>query len=284
MRWLRGLWIEVVFVALLLSVGAAMAGATPRLESEAAGLVVLFLSHLVILLPLTFLISRSALAGWWLALVAALAAGGARLLAEGWERVLLGASPLLVMPPLAIEGGLLLAGTVLIVVLARNQWRSSLRPGWREPVAAAPTLGALALAYALGYTAVVAALTGAGMSYREAESPGVGMLLASGMGRGALMVAFAAPLAFSLFGRRVKNAAGAGVLMGIAGGVVPHLATARELSVAVVAGGVLQGVLGFLLGWGLVRLTRPPLVEVGSSGARPVVQEEGDSETPAASP
>ncbi len=272
MRWLRGLWIELMFVALLLSVGAAMAGATPPLRSETASLAVLFLSHLAVLLPLAFLVLRSALDGWWLALAAALAAGGARVLAEGWERALLGASPVGLVPPLAIEGGLLLAGTVLIVALARNWQRSPSRLGWRESLVAAPTAGALALAYALGYTGVVAALTRAGMSYRDAESPGVGVLLASGMGRGALMVACAAPLAFSLFGRRVKNGAGVGALLAIAGGVVPHLATSRELGVAVVAGGVLQGVLGLLLGWGLVRFTRPPLVEVGSSGARPVVQ------------
>lgn len=284
MHWLRRLWIEVMFVALLLSVGAAMVGDTPRLRPEAAGLVVLFLSYLAILVPLTFVILRSALAGWWLAAVAILAAGGARLLAEGWERLLLGASPLGVMRPLAIEGGLLLAGTVLIVVLARSWRRSPSRLGWRELLAAAPTVGALALAYALGYTGVVAALTRAGMNYRGAESPGLGVLLASGMGRGALMVACAAPLVFTLFGRRVKNGAGVGALLAIAGGVVPHLATARGLSAAVVAGGLLQGVLGFLLGWGLVRFTRPPLVEVGSSGARPAVQEEGSSEAPAASP
>lgn len=264
-RWLRQLWIDVVFVALLLSVGAAMDGETPRLRPEAAGLVVLFLSYLAILVPLTFLILRSALAGWWLAAAAILAAGGARLLAEGWERLLLGAS----------LGG---------VVLARDWRRSPSRPGWRELVAAAPTAGALALAYALGYVAVAAALTRAGTGYRGTASPGLGMLLASGMGRGALMVACAAPLVFTLFGRRVKNAAGVGALLAIAGGVVPHLAMARGLSAAVVAGGVLQGVLGFLLGWGLVRFTRPPLVEVGSSGARPAVQEEGSTEEPAASP
>jgi len=283
-RWLRQLWIDVVFVALLLSVGAAMDGETPRLRPEAAGLVVLFLSYLAILVPLTFLILRSALAGWWLAAAAILAAGGARLLAEGWERLLLGASLGGVVRPLAIEGGLLVVGAVLIVVLARDWRRSPSRPGWRELVAAAPTAGALALAYALGYVAVAAALTRAGTGYRGTASPGLGMLLASGMGRGALMVACAAPLVFTLFGRRVKNAAGVGALLAIAGGVVPHLAMARGLSAAVVAGGVLQGVLGFLLGWGLVRFTRPPLVEVGSSGARPAVQEEGSTEEPAASP
>lgn len=282
--WLRHLWIEVVFVTLLLSAGAAVSDATPPLQPEVASLVVLFLSYLAVLTPLTFLIVRSSLAGWWLALAAVLAVGGAPLLAEGWERVLLGASPLRVVRWLTIEGGLMVAGALLIVMLASTRWRSSLRPGWRELVQAAPVGGALALGYALGYALVVAILTGSGMSYREAASPGLGILLASGVGRGVVMVALVAPLAFSLFGRRAKNAAGVGALLALAGGVVPHLATARGLGAAVVAGGLLQGALSFLLGWGLVRLTRPPLVEVGSSGARPVVQEEGDTEAPAASP
>lgn len=278
---MRELWVEVVFVALLLSAGAAMLGVAPRLESETASLVVLFLSYLAVLGSVTFLILRSTLAGWWLAVVAVLAAGGGRLLADGVERVLSGASPAAVARVLAVQGGLIAAGVVIVVLLARGWRRSPLRLRRSEVVAATPAGAALAVAYALGYVLAVWGLSAAGVTYRGTAAPGLSHLVLAGLARGVVMVACSVPLVLTLLGRRVKNSLGVGALLGLAG-IAAHLAAARSLAGEMLAGAVVQGLLGFVLGVALVRLTRPPLVERESSSERAAVQEEESPGTPAA--
>lgn len=280
MRWVRELWVEVILVALLVSAGSAMLGAAPRLGSEAANLAVLFLSHLVVLATATFLIFRSTLAGWWLAALAVVAVAGVRLLADGIERMLLGAPPAAVAHTLAVQGGLTAAGLVIIVLLARGWRRSPPRFKRTDLAAAAPAGATVAAAYALGYVLAIWAFSAAGMTYRGAAAPGLLLLLGGGLARGAVMVACSAPLVLTLLGRRVKNSLGVGALLGL-GGIAAHLAAARALSGEMIAGATVQGLLGFLLGVALVRLTRPPLVERESSWERAAVQVESAA-TPAA--
>gem|GEM_PF-2633634 len=274
MGWVRELWVEVMFVAVLVSAAGALLQASPRLEPEAVALTVLFLSHLVVLGAATFLIVHSTLAGWWLAGLAFLAVAGPRLVADGVERVLLGASPAEVIRRLAVDGTLTAAGVVLVVVLARGWQRGRLCLKRAELVSMVPAGATLTVVYACASALAVWALAVAGLAFRGAAAPGAPLLLAAGLARGAVMVAFAAPLLFTLLGRRVKNALAVGALLGL-GTVAAHLATARSLSWEMLAGAVVQGVLSFLLGVALVRWTRPPVMERQSSSEQAeVVHEE----------
>ncbi len=272
MRWVRELWIEVVFVALLVSAGSATLGVLPRLGHEAVSLAVLFLSHLAVLGAATFLILRSTLAGWWVAVLALLAVAGPRLLADGVERVLLGASPAGVASTLAVGGGLIAAGIVGLVALTRGVARSPLRLTRAQLAAVAPAGAQLAIAYAIAHALAVWAFSAAGLAYRGAGAPGLLLGLAGGVARGVVMVACATPLLLTLLGRRVKNGLGVGALLGL-GTLAAHLAAARSLSGDMLAGAAVQGLLGFLLGVALVRFTRPPLVERESSWERAAVQQ-----------
>ncbi len=272
MRWLRELWIEVVFVALLVSVSGAMLQATPRVQPEAVSLGVLFLSYLGLLGAATFLILRSSLVGWWLVVMALMAVAGARLVADGVECVLLGASPGAVVGGLAVHGGLAAMGLVLVVLLARG-WRPSvlrLRPA--AIMATVPAAARLVLAYAFAYALAVWALSAAGLTYRRASATGFMLLLAVGAARAAAMVACATPLLLTLLGHRIKNAEGVGALFGLST-VAAHLAAARSLSGEVLGGAAVQGALSFLLGMALVRLTRPPLVEREASWERAAISD-----------
>ena len=282
MRWVRELWVEVVFVALLLSAGGAILETAPRLTPEAVSLAVLFLSHLVVLGAATFLIVRSTLNGWWLAGLALLAVAGPSLMADGAGRMLLGVSPAGLVRPLAVNGGLIAAGLVLMVVLARGWQRSRLSLKAAELVASAPVAAAWTLAYALAYALAAWAAPPPGLTSAGALAPGLPRLFAAGAVRGAVMVGCAAPLLFTLLGRRAENALGVGALFGL-GTLAAHLAAARSLSGDILAGAAVQGLLSFLLGVALVRSTRPPLVERESSQEGPAVQEvnpEAQAEQP----
>ncbi len=272
-RWVRELWVEMVFVALLMSAAGAILEAAPRLKPEAVSLAVLFLSHLVVLAAATFLIVRSTVTGWWLAVLALVAVAGPRLMADGVGCVLLGASPAGLARPLAVNGGLSAAGLVLMVVLAQGWQRSRLPLKPAELVATVPVAAALTLAYALAYALAAAwAAPPPGLTSGGALAPGLPQLFAAGAARGAVMVVCAVPLLFTLLGRRIKNALGVGALLGFAT-VAAHLAAARSLSGEMLGGAAVQGLLSFLLGVALVRSTRPPLVERESSWEGPAVQE-----------
>lgn len=271
MRRVRQFGLEVVFVALLVSAGSAVLGVVPRLQPEAVGLAVLFLSHLAVLAAATFLLLRSSLAGWWLAGVAVAALAGF-LLADGLERVVLGACATAVAPSLVVRGGCSAVGLVLLVLLLGGRQGLPLRLERAQLMAALGPAAALAAAYSLAYGLVGWAFVAAGWPYLGRQEHRLAVLLAAGAARGVVMVACTAPLLLTLLGRRSKNSRGVGALLA-AGTLAAHLAAARSLTSMTLAGAAVQAVLSFFLGAALVRLTRPPIVERESSSRWVAVQE-----------
>lgn len=277
MRWVRELGLEVVFVALLVSAGSAVLGVIPHLQSEAIGLAVLFFSHLAVLAAATFLLLRSALAGWWLVGVALGALAGS-LLADGLERVVLGASATAVAVRLVVGGGCSAVGLVLLALLLGGWQRLPLRLARAQLFAALPRAAALAAAYSLAYGLVGLAFVAAGWPYLGRQEHRLAAILAAGAARGVVMVACTTPLTLTLLGRRSKNSLGVGGLLA-AGTLAARLTAARSLSGDMLAGAAVQVLLGFLLGVALVRLTRPPIVERKSS-RRWVAVQEGSAPIP----
>lgn len=274
MGWLRGLWIEIAFVALLQTVAGALLGLLPRWGSEAAGFAVFFFSQAAVLAALAFLVLRSTLIGWWLAAAALLAMAGAQLVAQGVEGLVLGESPAALVSRLARHGVLAAAGVPAVVWLASGWARSRLPITVRQLVSLLPPTFQGAAVYALAWAGIGWGLGAVGAGLEGAEAAPLGLLLAAGFGRGVAMLAGSAPLLLTLVGRRVKNGVGLGALLGLAAGAAPELMNAKVLTAGLAADAMAQAALGFLLGAAFVRLTRPPLVQRESTGAHPVSEEQ----------